>query len=199
MIELLFATNNAHKVREVQAAAGNSFQILSLQQAGIHIDIPEPHPTLEENAREKSMTIYKLSGTNCLSEDTGLEVTALGGAPGVKSARYAGENRSDEDNMLKLLEQLHGHQDRTARFRTIVSLMLDGYHHFFEGVCEGNIRHEPVGNKGFGYDPIFEPAGSSNTFAEMTIEEKGLYSHRKKAITKLVAFLQQVNLPLTNG
>lgn len=199
MIELLFATNNVHKVQEVQAAVTDSFRIISLKQAGIAVDIPEPHATLEENALEKSMTIYKLTGKSCFSEDTGLEVEALGGAPGVNSARYAGGHRSDTDNIHKLLQQLNGHPNRAARFRTVVSLVLAGESFSFEGICNGIIRHEPSGSAGFGYDPVFQPVGLSKTFAEMTLEEKGNYSHRKKAIAKLVAFLQQVNLPLQNG
>ena len=199
MPELLFATNNVHKVQEVQAAVGNNFQIISLQQAGICIDIPEPHATLEENAEEKSGTIYKLYGKNCFSEDTGLEVNTLGGEPGVKSARYAGENRSDEENIRKLLQMLQGQANRAARFRTIVSLMLEGKGYRFEGICDGTIRHMPAGKQGFGYDPVFQPAGSAKTFAQMNIEEKGLYSHRKKAIAKLVTFLQQVSLPMAKG
>lgn len=195
MMELLFATNNVHKVQEVQAAVTDSFQIISLKQAGIAVDIPEPHPTLEENALEKSMTIYQLTGKSCFSEDTGLEVEALGGEPGVNSARYAGEHRSDSENIHKLLQQLNGHHYRVARFRTVVSLVLAGESFSFEGICNGTIRRAPSGSAGFGYDPLFQPDGSDKTFAEMTIEEKGNYSHRKKAITKLVAFLQQVTLP----
>lgn len=195
MTELLFATNNAHKVTEVQAAVGDLFQIIALKQAGIVIDIPEPHATLEENAVEKSMTIFTLTGKSCFSEDTGLEVDALNGEPGVQSARYAGENRSDSENIHKLLHKLDGNPNRSARFKTIVSLILSGKQYHFEGICKGTIRYAPVGSEGFGYDPVFQPDGSNNTFAEMTVEEKGDYSHRKKAIAKLVAFLQQVNLP----
>ncbi|MBE7169722.1 MAG: RdgB/HAM1 family non-canonical purine NTP pyrophosphatase [Williamsia sp.] len=198
MIELLFATNNAHKVAEVQAAVGDRFRIIPLKEAGIQIDIPEPHLTLEENALEKSMTIFNLTGKSCFSEDTGLEVEVLGGEPGVKSARYAGENRSDSENIQKLLHNLGGQPNRAARFRTIVSLLLDGKPYSFEGICNGTIRQAPAGTQGFGYDPVFQPAGSAKTFAEMTIEEKGQYSHRKMAISKLVAFLQQVNLSLPN-
>lgn len=199
MIELIFATNNIHKVQEVQAAIGNYIHLITLNQAGIYIDIPEPHLTLEGNATEKSTVIYTLTSMNCFSEDTGLEVEALGGVPGVQSARYAGDDRSDSKNISKLLNELSGSTNRNARFRTVVSLILKGKEYLFEGVCEGKIEHKPYGNHGFGYDPVFTPANAGKTFAQMTMEEKGSYSHRKKAINKLVTFLQQVNSPLLNG
>jgi len=183
MLQLIFATNNAHKVEEIQAAIGDKIQVISLKQAGIDIDIPEPHDTLEANATEKSRTIQKLTGGNCFSEDTGLEVDALNGEPGVKSARYAGEDKAFDKNIDKLLTKLGNNNHRTARFRTVISL--------FEGICEGIIIQEKKGNQGFGYDPVFVPAGSTRTFAEMTMEEKGHFSHRKKAADKLVSFLQQ--------
>ncbi len=189
-MQLIFATNNAHKVEEIQAAIGRSLEVISLKQAGIDIDIPEPHDTLEANASEKSRTIHQLTGINCFSEDTGLEVTALGGEPGVKSARYAGEGRDFAANMEKLLHRLEGSTDRRARFRTVISLILDGKEHLFEGICEGRILMAPTGSGGFGYDPVFAPNGDSRSFAQMTLQEKGDYSHRKKAADKLVAFLQ---------
>lgn len=187
---LIFATNNRHKVEEIQSAIGNDLEVISLQQAGIDIDIPEPHDTLEANALEKSNTIHRLTGQSCFSEDTGLEVTALNGEPGVKSARYAGEDRAFEKNVEKLLHKLEGAPDRRARFRTVISLILDGQQHLFEGVCEGRILSAPTGNKGFGYDPVFAPEGETRSFAEMTLEEKNHYSHRRKAADKLVAFLR---------
>ena len=191
MTKLIFATNNQHKVEEIQAAIGNLVEVTSLKQAGIDIDIPEPYDTLEENASEKSHTIYRLTHTNCFSEDTGLETAALNGEPGVHSARYAGEDRAFEKNIGKLLDKLSGHANRKARFRTIISLILDGKEYFFEGICEGEILTAQRGVKGFGYDPVFMPEGSDRSFAEMTMDEKNKYSHRKKAADKLVAFLQQ--------
>lgn len=188
-MKLIFATNNQHKVDEIRYAVGASFELLTLKEAGIDIDIPEPYDSLEENALAKSRTIYQLTGTSCFSEDTGLEVTALNGAPGVKSARYAGEEKSFDKNIDKLLSELAHHTDRSARFRTVVSLILDGREYSFEGICPGTIIHERRGAKGFGYDPVFVPAGSDRTFAEMDINEKNKFSHRQKATAKLVAFL----------
>ena len=186
---LIFATNNAHKVEEIQAAIGSQLEVISLEQAGIHIDIPEPHPTLEGNATEKSSTIHRLTGGDCFSEDTGLEVDALNGEPGVKSARYAGDGRDFDANIQKLLHNLEDKPLRKARFRTVISLIMDGQEHLFEGICEGRILDTPAGGKGFGYDPVFAPEGASRSFAEMTMEEKNHYSHRRKAADKLVAFL----------
>ena len=187
---LIFATNNAHKVEEIQAAIGNILQVISLRQAGIDIDIPEPHDTLEANASEKSSTIHRLTGGNCFSEDTGLEVDALNGEPGVKSARYAGEDRAFEKNVELLLHNLKGQPDRKARFRTVISLVLNGQEHLFQGTCEGRILETPTGDKGFGYDPVFVPEGSTRSFAEMSMEEKNQYSHRRKAADQLVEFLR---------
>ncbi|WEK35410.1 MAG: RdgB/HAM1 family non-canonical purine NTP pyrophosphatase [Candidatus Pseudobacter hemicellulosilyticus] len=191
MMKLIFATNNAHKVTEIQAAIGHQLEVVSLQQAGIDIDIPEPYNTLEENARTKSQTIHQLTGQHCFSEDTGLEVTALNGEPGVKSARYAGEDRAFSNNIDKLLTKLDNQEDRSARFRTVISLIWNGQEHLFEGICEGTILRNPIGDGGFGYDPVFVPTGSNRSFGEMSMEEKNRYSHRKKAAVKLVAFLQE--------
>jgi XTP/dITP diphosphohydrolase len=188
-MKLIFATNNQHKVEEIRAVIGEKFELLTLQEAGIAIDIPEPHDTLEANASEKSQTIYRMTGTSCFSEDTGLEVAALNGEPGVKSARYAGDGRSFDQNIDKLLINLSDKEDRSARFRTVVSVIIDGKETLFEGICEGTVIKERRGGKGFGYDPVFIPAGADKTFAEMTLEEKNLFSHRKKATEKLVAFL----------
>lgn len=188
-MKLIFATNNQHKVEEIRHAIHSNFELLTLKEAGINIDIPEPHDTLEENATEKSKTIYNLTNTSCFSEDTGLEVAALNGEPGVKSARYAGEDKSFDKNIDKLLENLKGKQDTRARFRTVISLILDGQETQFEGICNGKIIPERRGNHGFGYDPVFVPDGSKKTFAEMELGEKDLYSHRAKATQKLVAFL----------
>jgi XTP/dITP diphosphohydrolase len=188
-MKLIFATNNQHKVEEIRAVTGDKFELLTLQEAGITIDIPEPHDTLEANAAEKSQTIYRMTGTSCFSEDTGLEVAALNGEPGVKSARYAGDDRSFDQNIDKLLINLADKEDRSARFRTIVSVIIDGKETLFEGICEGTVIKERRGSNGFGYDPVFVPLGADKTFAEMTLEEKNRFSHRKKATEKLVAFL----------
>ena len=159
--------------------------------AGILIDIPEPHATLEENASEKSRTIFQLTGENCFSEDTGLEVAALNGEPGVKSARYAGEDKAFDKNIDKLLAKLENQSDRRAHFRTVISLLWQGREWLFEGICEGTIALQRQGEGGFGYDAVFRPAGDARTFAEMTLAEKNQVSHRKKAADKLVAFLQK--------
>ncbi len=191
MTELIFATNNAHKVSEVQAAVGDRIKIITLQQAGIAIEIPEPHDTLEENAREKSRAIHRITGSNCFSEDTGLEVASLNGAPGVKSARYAGENSTSTQNTEKLMHALGDNPQRQARFRTVISLILDGNEFLFEGICEGAIARVAMGEGGFGYDPVFIPGGSDRSFGQMTLEEKGRYSHRKKATESLIRFLAE--------
>jgi len=191
-MKLIFATNNQHKVDEIRSIITDKFQIVTLKEAGIDIDIPEPHPTLEENASEKSKVIYALTGTNCFSEDTGLEVYALKGEPGVRSARYAGEERSFDANIDKLLSNLAAKPDRSARFRAVISLLIDGHETLFEGICEGKITMERHGNKGFGYDPVFIPEGSDRSFAEMSMEEKTRYSHRARAVEKLVAFLNSL-------
>lgn len=189
MNTLVFATNNQNKVDEVRLVLGNAFHIITLKEAGIDIDIPEPHDTLEANASEKSTVIHTLTNTNCFSEDTGLEVEALNGAPGVKSARYAGEGRSFESNIEKLLHNLEPHQNKKARFRTVISLILEEEEYLFEGICPGTIIHDKRGSNGFGYDPVFIPEGSNKTFAEMSMEEKSMFSHRKKAMEKLIHFL----------
>jgi XTP/dITP diphosphohydrolase len=190
-IRIIFATNNDHKVKEIQLAIGGTIEVISLREAGIDIDIPEPHDTLEANATEKSKTIHRLTGDNCFSEDTGLEVMALNGEPGVKSARYAGEDRAPEKNIDKLLHRLGHNTDRRARFRTVISLIWNDRLYLFEGICEGRILGTPAGDNGFGYDPIFVPDGETRSFAQLTIEEKNRYSHRRKAADQLVAFLRQ--------
>lgn len=193
MHKIIFATNNQHKADEIRAMLPDNFEIITLKDAGIDIDIPEPHDTLEKNATEKSATIYLLTGLDCFGEDTGLEVEALNGAPGVKSARYAGENRNFEDNVAKLLHNLEGETNRKARFRTVVSLMLNGKEYQFEGICKGHIIEQPRGAGGFGYDPVFVPEPENRTFAEMVLEEKNKYSHRKKAVEQLIGFLTNIN------
>jgi XTP/dITP diphosphohydrolase len=188
-MKIIFATNNKNKVEEIKHLSHQKFQIFTLQEVGIDIDIPEPHDTLEANATEKSSTIYKLTNEAVFSEDTGLEVHALGGAPGVKSARYAGEGRNMQDNIDKLLQELKDKPSRTAQFRTVVSLIIDGKEYQFEGICKGHITHEMDGSNGFGYDPVFIPEGSNATFANMDIAEKNKFSHRKKAVQQLIDFL----------
>ena len=191
-MKLIFATNNQHKVDEIRSVVGKELEIITLTESGIDIDIPEPYDTLEENASGKSRTIFEMTGTNCFSEDTGLEVTALNGEPGVKSARYAGDNRSFDANIDKLLINLAGKPNRAASFRTVISLLIDGTETLFEGICNGQIIEERRGGQGFGYDPVFIPTGSTKTFAEMDIKEKNQFSHRKKATEKLVAFLNSL-------
>ena len=188
-MQLIFATNNQNKVKEIASVLPANIEVKSLKEIGINVDIPEPHDTLKENASEKSRTIFELTQQNCFSEDTGLEVDALNGAPGVRSARYAGEPSNPEKNIEKLLHEMNGKSNRAARFRTVVSLILNGKEYWFEGVCEGKIIHEKRGEDGFGYDPVFIPIGSDSTFAQMDMNEKNLFSHRKKAIDKLIAFL----------
>lgn len=188
--QLLFATNNKHKIEEIQSAIGSIVNVTGLKDAGINIDIPEPHDTLEKNASEKSSVIFALTGVSCFSEDSGLEVESLNGEPGVASAHYAG-TRSADDNINKLLEKLSNETNRKARFRTVISLIWTGTEHIFEGICNGTVINERRGASGFGYDPIFIPDGSTKTFAEMTLEEKNKFSHRKKAADQLVLFLQQ--------
>ena len=188
-MQLIFATNNAHKVSEIQKAIPAGYEVLSLKAAGITVDIPEPHDTLEANASEKSGTILAMTGQNCFSEDTGLEVEALKGAPGVRSARYAGDAASFADNVQLLLRNMEGQANRKARFRTVISLRYQGQEHLFEGICTGHISTAVQGEGGFGYDPVFVPDGDTRTFAQMTLEEKNQYSHRAKAVAALFDFL----------
>ncbi len=192
-MKLIFATHNQHKVDEILTVLNNSIEIITLQDAGINEEIPEPYETLEENASVKSRTIFEMTGLDCFSEDTGLEVYALNGEPGVKSARYAGPSRSFDENIAKLLANLEGKTDRSARFRTVISLLIGGRETLFEGICEGRIIGQKRGNAGFGYDPVFIPNGSEKSFAEMGMEEKNLFSHRRKATEKLVTFLTDLS------
>src|SRR5215213_1204592 len=159
-MKLIFATNNQHKVEEIKSILPKDYKIITLKDAGIDIDIPEPHDTLQENAREKAKTIYQLTNTNCFSEDTGLEVLMLNNEPGVKSARYAGEEKSFQKNIDKLLDNLKGKDNRTAQFRTVICLILNAQQYFFEGICNGVIIKQQRGKEGFGYDSIFVPYGS---------------------------------------
>jgi XTP/dITP diphosphohydrolase len=194
MMKLIFATNNQHKVDEIRSVLPGNFSVITLKEAGIDIDIPEPHDTLQENAAEKARTIYQLTNTNCFSEDTGLEVFSLNNEPGVKSARYAGENKAFEKNIEKLLLNLRNSKDRSAQFRTVICLILDEKEYFFEGICKGEIINQKKGQEGFGYDPVFVPEGSVKAFAEMSLEEKNSFSHRSKAVAQLVTFLNKLNV-----
>lgn len=189
--KLVFATHNAHKTKEIRAAVGEIFEILSLDDLDFHDEIDEPYETLSENARAKSEFIHKKFDINCFGDDTGLEVDALDGSPGVYSARYAGPQCNAQDNMQKLLQEMEGAENRSARFKTVISLFLNGTEHQFEGVVEGEILTEKHGTDGFGYDPIFKPNGFELSFAEMPLHEKNKISHRGRAVQKLVKFLKK--------
>lgn len=189
---LVFATNNAHKLEEIRAIAGADFDILSLADIRCHDDIPETADTLEGNALLKARYVRERYDLNCFADDTGLEVRALGGAPGVHTARYAYPDRHDpEANTRKLLRELEGQTDRAAAFRTVIALLTDGEEHLFEGRVEGRIATAPRGTEGFGYDPVFEPEDTSRTFAELGPDVKNRISHRARAVARLVAFLKQ--------
>lgn len=190
-MKLIFATNNQHKADELKHALPAGFDVITLKEAGIDIDIPEPHDTLEENAAAKAQAIYQMTGNDCFSEDSGLEVEALGGEPGVHSAHYAGSDRSADANIDLLLEKMEAVDDRQARFRTVICLIMEGKEYFFEGICEGRITDMRIGTSGFGYDPVFIPDGADHTFAGMSTEEKNRFSHRRKAADMLVEFLNQ--------
>ena len=189
MTEIIFATNNAHKLAEVQAVLGDGFRLLTPRDCGVTEDIPETQPTLEGNASQKAHYLFDRTERNCFADDTGLEVYALNGAPGVHSARYATDGHDFAANNRLLLKNLEGVTDRRARFRTVISLILDGHEHLFEGIVEGRIAEQPAGVEGFGYDPLFIPDGFSKTFAEMTAEEKNQVSHRGRAVRRLAEFL----------
>ena len=191
-MKIVFATNNLHKLSEVQALLDKRFEIKTLRQCGIVEDIPEEQDTIEGNASQKAHYVYDRVQEACFADDTGLEVKALNGAPGVHSARYAGEEHDFEANNVLLLKNLEGVEDRSARFRTVISLLIDGVEHQFEGVVEGRIIDEYRGSEGFGYDPIFIPEGSDRTFAQMSAAEKNALSHRGRAVKKLVAYLQTI-------
>ncbi|MCS2473170.1 non-canonical purine NTP diphosphatase [Bacteroides ovatus] len=189
--KLVFATNNAHKLEEVDAILGDQVELLSLNDIGCQADIPETAETLEGNALLKSSYIYKNYHLDCFADDTGLEVETLNGAPGVYSARYAGgEGHDAQANMLKLLHELDGKENRKAQFRTAISLILDGKEYLFEGVIKGEIIKEKRGDSGFGYDPVFMPEGYDRTFAELGNDIKNQISHRALAVQKLCEFLQ---------
>jgi XTP/dITP diphosphohydrolase len=187
---LVFATGNANKVKEVQALVGDDIVIKSLHDLGYFEELSETHDTLEANALEKAQFVFEKFGENCFSEDTGLEVDALDGEPGVYSARYAGPDKGAEDNMALLLEKLKGQTNRKAHFRTVISLIIDAKEFRFEGIVEGQILEVRKGNAGFGYDPVFQPTGYDRSFAEMSLAEKAPISHRGKAVSQLLEFLK---------
>ena len=191
-MKLVFATNNLHKLKEVQEMLSNSIEVLSLKDIGCFEDIEETESTLEGNAKLKADYITEKYGFDCFADDTGLEVEALDGKPGVYSARYAGEHGNAEKNMEKLLFELQNKSSRKAKFRTIIALNLRNKQYLFEGICDGEILNEKTGVKGFGYDPIFKPSNASYSFAEMNSEEKNIISHRGIAIQELVQFLNSL-------
>jgi len=192
MRKLVFATNNDHKLRELKEILSSEFELLSLNDIGCTDDIPETGTTLEVNAAQKSFYIWDKYGINCFADDTGLEIEALGNEPGVYSARYAGEGRNATDNMLKVLGKLKNEINRKARFRCVISLIINGEEKQFEGIVDGKILDEKHGVAGFGYDPIFMPDGFSQSFAEMSAEEKNQVSHRGRAVKKLVDYLKSI-------
>lgn len=192
-MKIVFATNNAHKLSEVAQVVGEKFELVTLRECGITEDIPENEPTLEGNALAKARYVYSRTGLNCFADDTGLEVDALGGEPGVRSARYATDGHDDEANKRLLLERMQGVENRAAQFRTAVALIMDGEEYLFEGIVRGDIATEEHGEGGFGYDPLFFPEGGAKTFAEMSAEAKNEISHRGRAVRKLAEFLQNIS------
>ncbi len=188
-MRIIFATNNIHKLKEINSILGNSFELLSLKDVGIDEDIPEDEPTLEGNAAFKARFVHRMTGMDVFADDTGLEVEALGGLPGVHSARFAGESKNPDDNNRKLLALLSGSGNRKARFRTVIAFIRNNEEYLFEGIVTGKIMGEKRGSEGFGYDPVFVPDGENRTFAEMSLDEKNRISHRSRAFEKLRIFL----------
>lgn len=191
-MKLIFASNNEHKIKEIRSILGKSIMVMSLRDMNIEEDIPEEEPHLEGNALSKARHIHNITGMNVFADDTGLEVESLGGQPGVKSARFAGESKDFSANIDKLLTMLGTQSNRQARFRTVIALIYNDKEHLFEGIVEGSIIHERRGNEGFGYDPVFVPEGKTKTFAEMDLSEKNTVSHRARALEKLRTFLLRV-------
>lgn len=191
-MKLLFATGNQNKANEIAKILPEGFELLTLKDIELEQDIPETSDTIEGNAIQKARFIKQHYGLNCFADDTGLEVTALNSEPGVYSARYAGEHRSDEDNMNLVLSKLENEKDRSAQFRTVIALLIDEKEVVFEGIVKGRITSDKRGANGFGYDPIFEPENCGKTFAELTIEEKNKCSHRARAVDKMIAFLKNL-------
>ena len=191
-MKILFATNTAHKLKEVQAVLGPTFELVTPHDCGVDEEIPEEQPTLEGNASQKAHYLHARTGLDCFADDTGLEVEALGGAPGVHSARYATDGHDFAANNRLLLRNLEGQTNRRARFRTVISLLLGGEEHLFEGVVQGRIIDHEQGSEGFGYDPLFIPDGYDRTFAQMTTEQKNAVSHRARAVRKLADYLHSI-------
>jgi XTP/dITP diphosphohydrolase len=189
-MKLVFATNNKNKILEVQQLLPESIEIISLESIGCFEEIPETANTIEENAIMKANYISEKYGYNCFADDTGLEVDALNGEPGVFSARYAGYHKNSEDNMDKLLRTLENNPNRKAQFKTVIALNINGNQHLFSGIARGEITRNKIGNEGFGYDPIFKPEGYQQTFAQLSLKEKGTISHRAKATVQLITFLK---------
>ncbi|GAB4280898.1 MAG: non-canonical purine NTP diphosphatase [Marinilabiliales bacterium] len=190
---LIFVSHNINKIKEIKNILPEKFELISLSEAGYAHEIPETGNTLEENALIKARTVYKEINSNCFADDTGLEVKALNNLPGVFSARYAGPQCNSEDNIDKLLQELQHHNDKSARFRTVIALIYDNNEFLFEGIVNGKIIHERRGNNGFGYDPVFVPDGYTKTFAEMSLNEKNIISHRARAFNKLISFLTRIS------
>lgn len=190
-MKIIFATNNAHKLSEVQAVLGDGYELVTPRQCGIDEEIPETAETLEGNARQKARYLFERTGLDCFADDTGLEVEALNGAPGVHSARYATDGHDFAANNRLLLKNLAGEENRRARFRTVICLIEQSKEHLFEGIVEGRIIDHEAGSEGFGYDPLFVPEGFDRTFAEMSAEQKNGISHRGRAVRKLVDHLHQ--------
>ena len=191
-MELIFASNNRHKLEEISKIVGNAFTILNLKQANCEGEIPETGTTLEENALQKAHWVYSRTHKNCLADDTGLEIDALNGAPGVYTARFAGDDCSPEDNIQKTLRLMKDKTNRRACFRTVIACIIDGEEYLFEGMVEGEIATEKMGDGGFGYDPIFIPKGFSQSFAQMPLDQKNSMSHRGRATAKFVEFLKKL-------
>jgi XTP/dITP diphosphohydrolase len=189
---LVFATNNPNKVKEIFHALAGAWEVQTLESIACKEELPETGNTLGANALQKARFVYDNYKANCFADDTGLEVEALNGAPGVYSARYAGEQKNAGDNCMKLLKEMASVSNRKARFRTVIALIIDGREHLFEGIVEGRINTELRGSNGFGYDPLFIPEGSQKTFAEMDLIEKNRISHRARAVNKLVDFLNSL-------
>lgn len=192
-MKILFATNNAHKLSEVQAVLGDGFRLVTPRECGVTEEIPETQPTIQGNALQKARYLHERTGLDCFADDTGLEVEALGGAPGVRSARYATDGHDFAANNRLLLQNLAGKENRRAQFRTVIALILNGEEHLFEGIAEGRIIEAERGAEGFGYDPLFMPDGSGKTFAEMNADEKNAVSHRGRAVRKLAAYLHSID------
>jgi XTP/dITP diphosphohydrolase len=198
-LSLVFATNNQHKLKEIKSMIPDSISILSLKDIGCLDELPETSATLRGNALQKAKYVFDKYGMNCFADDTGLEIESLNGRPGVYSARYAGLNSSYDDNVSKVLNEMKGIENRKAKFKTVIALLTDRVEKCFEGIVEGEISINKRGDKGFGYDPVFLPAGSDKTFAEMTEAEKNKISHRARALDKLISFFEEVNVTDENS